>query len=548
MGAKTLLVALGGLLSACYSGLEVGPDALGPGAGVADGDDGGADGGEGDDDGDGGDGEPLGCADAPVEVGVTPLRRLTRAQYNATVADLLGDTSAPASVFVADELRAGFPSNESATGALQIDQYRQAAETLAATAAASRFGEWLACDVSTDACVLPFIESFGLRAYRRPLTTQERDDYLALVQSGRAQWGAERAVELAVQTMLMSPHFLYHVEVGEPAAVDAVTAPLTQWEIASRLSYFMWGTMPDDDLFDAARDGGLGTREEIEAEARRMLDDPRAADMLAEFGDHWLGLTHLDEVERDATAFPHWDPALLEAMRLETRTFLQEVVLRGDGSLETLLGANFSYLDPELAAHYGVTLGDDPLGKTELPAAERAGLLTQGSILVSHAYPSENSWVHRGKLVRERFLCGVMPPPPPEIEFENTNDPNRLENPQCRGCHELMDPIGQAFDSYDPTGHFVGGPAPGEVMGSDIGAFDTIPELGARLSEDEAARRCMAEQVGQFALSRRLWGADDCSREEIYATFEASGFNIRELLVATATSDAFRQLAKETVQ
>ncbi len=552
MGERGLVVGLCALVGGCYSGLGAGPDGSPPAA--ADGADDGADGqGDADDDG-GGDGddgdEPaeLGCDETPIEVGVTPLRRLSQQQYNATVLDLLGDSSGPADDFVDDELRSGFPSNESSIAALQLDQYRQAAKALADTAAATRFDEWMPCDRATDDCVAPFIESFGRDAYRRPLTAEESTAYLAMYQEGREEWGAEAAVELVVQTMLMSPHFLYHVEVGAPGDAGDGPVRLTSWEMAARLSYFVWGTMPDATLFDAAASGQLDDAAGIEAQARRLLADERAADMVATFGDHWLGLSHLDEVERDATAFPDWDPALLDAMHLETRTFVEQVVLEGDGRLETLLGASFSYLDPELAAHYGVELGDDPLGRTDLPPGERAGVLTQGAILVSHAYPTETSWVHRGKLVRERFLCGVMPPPPPDIEFENTNDPDRLNNIECRGCHELMDPIGKAFDSYDPTGRFVDLQVEGEVLGSDIGTFESIPELADGLATSEEVRMCMAEQMGQFALSRRLWGADECSRQAILETFAESDYNIRELIVAIATSDAFANLAQESAQ
>ncbi len=542
MRVEVITSSCAALLLGCYSGVHTGPDGAseGPGAASA-----GADGGDGGD-GDDGDGSAQAqCEDGTLQVGATPLRRLTRREYNATVRDLLGDTTAPADAFIPDEQRGGFTSNESAVGALQVDQYRLAAKDLAATAAAS-FDTTITCDRADDACATDFITDFGARAYRRPLDAEEVGAYLAMYQQTRAESGADTGLELVVQTMLMSPHFLYHVQVGEEGSQR-----LTGHEVASRLSYFLWGTMPDAALFAAAADGTLDDREGIEVQARRLLAEPRAGEMLDAFTAQWLALGDPAEIVRDPETFPGWDPALFSAMRVETETFVREVVLHGDGRLATLLTAEFSYLDPDLAAHYGVEPGDDELGRTDLPP-ERAGLLTQGAVLVSHAYPTETSWVHRGKLVRERLLCGTMPPPPADVDFSEGNDPDRLHRPECAGCHTLMDPIGKGFDRYDAVGRFQtddhdGQPIPagGEVVGSDIGTFDSIPQLAAALADDDVVRACMAQQLGRFALGRVLDDEDPCSRDAILETFRASDFDLRELMVAIVVSDAFRHKAGE---
>jgi hypothetical protein len=532
------------VLAGCYQGLEAGvPVDTAGGSGQPSGS-----GGEGGDDGDDGpdDGEQSGdCEDGSIAVGQTPLRRLTRREYDATVRDLLGDTSSPAQAFVADEKRNGYESNVSAVDSLQVDQYRLAARDLASTAAAT-FDTLVPCDRSDTACAESFIVNFGKRAYRRPLDDEERTGYVEMYEEVRDDASADEALQLVVQTMLMSPHFLYHVEVGE-----ADSTQLTEYEVASRLSYFIWGTMPDDDLFAAADAGDLGDRDGIEAAARRMLEDERAEDMLASFSSQWLLLGEVGDVVRDTTVFPDWDPALFAAMREETQTFIEEVVLRGDGKLDTLLTANYSYVAPDLAAHYGVTPGDDELGRTELPQ-ERAGLLTQGALLVSHAYPTEASWVHRGKLVRERFLCGELPPPPPDVDFDNVNDPNRLERAECKGCHLLMDPIGTGFDRYDATGRYrtedaegEAIPAGGEVYANEIGEFDSVTELATSLAQSDEVRECVAEQLGTFALGRQLDEEDECSRDAILTAFRDSEFNVRDLMVAIVVSDAFRHRAGE---
>jgi hypothetical protein len=210
-------------------------------------------------------------------------------------------------------------------------------------------------------------------------------------------------------------------------------------------------------------------------------------------------------------------------------------------------------VDASLAEHYGTDAPDPDavneagFAEVDLPADERAGLLTQGLVLVTHAYPAKNSWVHRGKFVRERLLCSPMPPPPPNVDFSNTNDPNRLTNEQCKGCHLLMDPIGKAFDTYDPTGQFATVDAEGEsidpngeVFASDIGAFDSIVELAAELAADKTVHACIAGTWATYALGRALGGEDSCAKSSIEADFAASGRDLRELFVAIARSDAFR--------
>ena len=531
------------LSTGCYSGLsvDVGPGGIDTAAGSATAGDGSGD--DGDPDGpDSGDPQ-LGCDGGPRVVGRTPLRRLSQAEYNATVADLLGDASALADGFVADEERGGFPNNATAADALQIDQYRAAASTLAETAAQTQFEAWIDCDRESETCAGTFIEWFGARAFRRPLESSEREEYLALYRDLHEDTDGTTALQHVVEAMLMSPYFLYHVELGEPGATGDMVA-LTSWEVAGRLSYFLWGTMPDASLMTAAADGRLDSLEGIEAEARRLLEDPRAKQSLARFARHWLELGSLAEAERDADAFPDWSPSLLGAMQAEADAFVAETWIE-DGDFRSLfMGVDAQIDDPALAELYGVTLADDDAGPVMLDPSERAGVLTLGAVLVSHAYPTENSWVHRGKLVRTSFLCGEMPPPPDFVEFEDVNDPNRLTNPECSGCHLLMDPIGQAFDAYDPTGRYVGPPLVGEVAASEIGAFDSIADLGAKMAEDQAVQACLATQVGRFALARTLDGQDACSRDWILERFAESDYDLRELMVAIVTSDAFVMLNK----
>lgn len=546
MRAPLVTLAAGLALGGCYTGLSGDPAAADGGADSVGDDAGPATSGGAEDEG-GGDPAGLDC-DGAVQIGATPLRRLTRAQYDATVRDLLGDASAPARAFVHDERHGGFLSNTAVVADLQVEQYRLAAQTLAETARATRFDAWMPCDRATDECVDPFLSSFGARVYRRPLTDEEHTELVEMYREGRERWGADAAIELVVQSLLMSPHFVYHVEIGREDEVGPVRA-LTGHEVASRLSYGLWGTMPDDALLAAAADGSLDDADGIEAQARRMLQDPRTEAMLLDFGDQWLELESVDAASRNAEVHAGWTEALRHAIRRETETFLVETILRGDAKLETLLSASYSYIDDDLAAIYGVTASDDPLGRTELPPDERAGLLTQASFFLKLGPTAQGTdRIHTGKFVRTRLLCGELPPPPPGVELDPGVD--RLERGECAGCHTQMDPIGQAFETYDQMGAYVGvdadgNPLPegGEVVGSEIGTFDSVADLARELATSDEARACMARSWGWYMIARDLGDvADACSNQAITEAFAASDHDVRELMIGIVRSDAFRHI------
>jgi hypothetical protein len=361
-------------------------------------------------------------------------------------------------------------------------------------------------------------------------------------------------VRLVVQAMLLSPHFLYHVEALPPGAAETDVVALAPFELATRLSYFVWASMPDDALLAAAEDGTLGDPEVLEAEVRRMLDDDRAADAIASFHEQWLQLGELDELTKDAEMYPGWTPELGTAMEVETAAFADEVIRRGDGRLQTLLTASWTIADAELAALYGVTAPDGP-ERIDLDPAERAGLLTSAGFLASKSHAAENSWVHRGKFVRESLLCQPLPPPPPGVEANEANDPGRLENPECNYCHLLMDPIGVGFENYDATGAFrtVDGEgnaidAQGEVVGVEgIGTFAGAVELAHELAADPSVHDCVALQWVRYAGRREETQADACAIEQVRAAFAQSDQDVRELVVAVVLSDAFRYRTAQEV-
>jgi hypothetical protein len=488
------------------------------------------------------------CADAPLDVGESPMRRLTRIEYDNTVRDLLGDTTGPARDFAADEKAGGFDANSNAAVSEgQIEQYVDAAEQLAITAVANKLDTWITCDKTKTTCVEPFIAAFGKSAFRQPLDAETLQSFVDLYEAARASWNATMGIQLVIQSMLISPQFLYHVELALPAAGEAAVVPLGAYELASRLSYFLWQSMPDDELLAAAAAGDLDTTEGIEAEARRMLADDRAKSSIASFHAQWLQLSELDDLTKDAAAFPEWSPELAASMRAETLAFVEEVVFGDDPRLQTLLSASFSFIDSDLAALYGVPSpsSSGELTKVELDPQERAGILTQASFLTGHAHAADPSWVHRGKFVRERLLCQTLPPPPPDVDMSTLQDPDRLENPECAGCHVLMDPIGYGFDGYDAIGKHVGGQVGGEIVddGGDLdvgGTFADPVDLAHKLASSADVRDCLAKQWVRYAVRRNETSEDACSVAAVQGEFASAEQHLQELLVSVAKADVFR--------
>jgi hypothetical protein len=504
------------------------------------------------------------AACATLEPGESPLRRMTRAEYDATVRDLLGDTTRPAQQFAVEEEALGFDNQASSLTVTQLlaEQLMKAAEDVAARATEDLPG-LLGCDPVTegeDACVEAFLPSFGRRAFRRPLASEELTRFSDLYAWGKAEFDFRTGVELVLQTMLQSPHFLYRVELGGSAPVERDVVALGPYELASRLSFLFWGSMPDETLLDAAERGELGTPEELEAQARRLLADPRAREAVARFHVSWLGLSHVEELSKDTSVYPDYDETLRPLWREEAERFLGHVVFEGSGTVEELFTASYSFMNADLAAFYGVANGPSGAAfeQVELGPTERAGLLTLPAVLATYAKQNQSSPVHRGKFVRERLLCQTLQPPPNNIKIEAPEvDPNATtreqfaehsENPACSGCHVKMDPIGFGLEAYDGVGRYreTEHGLPIDTTGELIdtvdadGPFDGARELAQRLARSSEVRQCVATQWFRFGYGRVEKEADVCNMRKVQETFAASGYDIRELLVALTQTDAFR--------
>jgi hypothetical protein len=501
--------------------------------------------------------DPVPSACMERELGATPLQRITRAQYVNSVRDLLNVSLGPAQL-PEDEQFGAFDGNIVVPITdLVVEQYVNAAEA-SARLALPEIESLVPCDreaLGDGACITDFIEAFGKRAYRRPLSADEADRYEALYAVFAGQ-GYPDALRIIVQTMLQSPSFLYRVELLPSAAAGGSIEPLDAYELASRLSFFLLSTTPDDALLEAASSGDLLESGELMAQTDRLLQDERFADTLASFHLQWLDLTHLDHLSKDDELFPQYSEELGAAMREETLRFVDYVVREDDALLSTLLTAPYAFPSGPLLEVYGLT-EDEVASDGPTMVEHRAGLLTQPAFLAAHSHYNQTSPVQRGKVIIRNVLCQALPDPPPNVNA-TPPDPSpdattreRLAQHQtdssCRGCHRGIDGIGLGLENYDAIGAYrtmESGKtidATGTIVGTDQeGDFDGALELAERIAASTDAQQCVTTQWLRFALGRPETDADECTLEQLNADFAASGGDIRVLLRSIVASDAFR--------
>jgi hypothetical protein len=497
-------------------------------------------------------------------MGLAPVRRLTNIEYNNTVGDLLGDTSGPARDFAADVAQDGFTNNAlgQSVSPVLTEQYLAAAEALSRAATANLSG-LLGCDPAAageSACVGEFIRSFGKRAWRRPLSPAEEGRLTSIFSIARAEFPLDVSVQLVLQVILQSPQFLYLLEIPSAtlAATPGSVVALDNWQVASRLSYFLLGSMPDPQLLAAAEAGELSTPEQVAAQARRLLGLPRARERIGLFFTEWLYLRNIEREQKDPKLFPKYSLELGSLLQQQVQLFGTSIILDQAGSAADLLTAPYTYMTPELAPIYGVAPPPEPgFTRVDLDPTRRAGLLTHVGILASLAKANQTDPVHRGKFVRERLLCETVSPPPPNANItppEISPDATTRErfnqhraNPACAGCHALMDDIGLGFEHYDAIGEWRDTEngeaidATGTIAGSDVeGDFDGAIELAHKLAQSQQARECFAQTWFRFAHGRSVTEADMGQIARLTETFNDSSSPILELLVQVTQTRAFR--------
>ena len=498
----------------------------------------------------------------------TPLRRLSRFEYANSVRDLLGVDPSPADDLPVDEVTDGFNNNAGVltVSALHAEKYVLVSEALA-KAAVQNLTKLTACDAAKsgeDACALGFARAFGRRAFRRALVAQDEQYLMAAYTAGKTGGSYAEGIEVMIRAALQSVHFLYRLETTAPAAANAVRVPLSQFELATRLSYLLWASGPTDALLDAAARGELDSKAKVAATARVMLNDPKARVAITDFFNQWLGTNRLDIISKSTALFPAYSPAVRDAMARELPALVEYVLWSGDRKFNTLLTAPVAFVTGPLAQIYGVS-AQGPASTSPhmvmLPANQgRAGILTQAGFAAVHAHPDQTSPVLRGKFIRSKLLCQTPPPPPPDVDItvpdisEGATARERFAahltaGTSCNGCHHLMDPIGLAFERFDAIGQYreQEGGRPIDVSGSVnatadpslAGPFSGVQELAQKLAASDQVRDCVATQWFRFAAGRSEAEEDACSITTLQDTFAASSGDLIELLVGMTQTDAF---------
>ena len=504
----------------------------------------------------------------PNAAGVLPLRRLTSREYLATVRDLLNDTTLKLDDVPgeSDDLsNNAFPFRQpTAIGTLDAANLQVAAETLAKNMS-TKLSTILPCTPASGAaeadCAGMFITTFGAKVFRRPLTTAETTSLNTMYQTGRGTLALDfnGAIGLLLETMLQSPGFVYHWEMDPgPALKDGAVVQLGNYQIASRLSYFLWGSMPDTALFAAAAGGQLSTADGVQTQVTRMLADSKAQAFVADFIEDWLDVNVLSSRPKDPMLYAMWNQDLANAMQTEFRSFGTTAVL-GSGLFADLLTGNKSSVNQALAAVYGVSgiTGTTPKVVT-FDAGQRAGILTLAGFLTVTGASDGSSPVRRGHAVYTRLLCGTLPDPPGNVPPPKPPTPGLTTRQRfemhdmnaCTGaCHAAMDPIGYGFEHYDGIGAFrtTDQNLPVDSSGTITldgknQTFADAPALAKLLAESPQAQACFAKQMTRYALNRWDSAADAASILSAAATFQGSR-NMRDLISGVATSRTFRYRA-----
>ena len=487
------------------------------------------------------------------------LRLLTRDEYANTVADLLGIPKPSVDNLPVESVVDGFDNNAAASAVTSrhLDEYLSTGERLATAALAQNKARLLTCTAGSAGCDRTFVAAFGRRAFRRPLADAEVARFAALFDPQVTGGSFDKGMELVIRAMLASPSFLYRSEVGEKAPDG--TYKLTGYEVATALSYFFWESTPDDALLEAARTGALDRPDGIDAQAKRLLADPRSRPAVAGFFRQWLGTSDFQFTNKDLAVYPTFSDPVRAAMIAEEDAFVNAVVFDG-GTFGDLFVSDYVMVDDVLAQYYGLQAAPGPT-PSKVPAGKnRGGLLTLGAVVGMHAHSNESSPVRRGAFVRTRLLCQTLQPPPQNLNIvppgldatltTRERFAKHSSDPLCKSCHALIDDVGFGFERYDGVGSYremeAGRPIDesGIVRGLEDLNADTVTSfkgplaLGQILARSPNAQACLARQLFRFARGGET-AKDACAIRKLQTAFTGSGLDLQRLLLDTVEQRSF---------
>jgi hypothetical protein len=504
----------------------------------------------------------------PGVAATTQLPRLTQAQYDNTIRDLVGLESNPSSLLA--------PDSAGSVDQRAWDGYRAAAEALAAEIMANPAARARAipCTPSGDgaACARQMIEVFGRRVFRRPLTAVEitRFETLYANRAMITQSGTfDEAAQAIIRSFLVSPSFLTRAEIAGVQEGNLFT--LSQYEVASRLSYTLWGSMPDDTLLDAAAANELSTPEQILAQAQRLLADPKARVMVRAFHDHYAKMDDAASrwavIQRDPEAYPAFADAAYAAaftptVTEETRRIFEHITF-GAGTFRDFFTTSIGFVNAQLAPIYGLDAaqyGND-LVQVNLPA-ERPGIFTRAGFLAAFSLANRPSPIHRGAYIQKEVLCTTLGLPDPEalatpLPMGGATNRERVDAQtaaeECAGCHHgIINPTGFAFESFDAVGAWqsMEGTAPIDtnaavLIGTTEVNVSGAAELMAKIADSPEAKRCYAQKWVEFAYERTGNAADACTVQTLAQKLTEGGYTILNLIADLTQSQSFRYRAQE---
>jgi len=508
-------------------------------------------------------------------------RLLAKREYNSTLHLILRDTY---EVIDSDvDFTASLPTEApDASGflappdvsAVSAQGYLEASRTVA-DAVAPKLASLLGCNIDEgdDAdCIGSFTASFGELLYRRPLTAAEIEEHVGFYDESRNDIGLSKrdAALSLLRMMLTSPYFLYQWEQGhEVSSREGDIARLNPFQIASRLSFFLWGSGPDRALIELARSGGLDSDDEVAEQAKTMMASERAVATIDAFHEQWLRLDDLPNLNKNTERFPSWTPALGAAMAEEVRLFTREVMLKGSASVADLLTSTDTFANGSIAEIYGVSgVAGEAFEGVRLPSDVRAGLLTMPGFLAAASGADNPKPFHLGALLLERFYCQTLTPADPDliasvpapkqdpaIVGERAYLEEQTNHPTCLACHAMMNPLAFGLGNFDSLGalrekdqHGVPVQADGILFDAE---FSGPRELAALMANDEQVEECLTKQWFRFATRHRESPADVYSLEQGFQRAKKEGGNLRELMLALTSSRSFlyRQVEEgETLQ
>ncbi|MDX2053501.1 MAG: DUF1592 domain-containing protein [Polyangiaceae bacterium] len=500
--------------------------------------------------------------------GAVVMRRLTRDEYDNTLRDIAGVTQSQAGSFPNEETDFGFNNNGAAlTFPPTLGDAAFTAAQTAARQVVANFATHVTCATpQTPECADQFITEFGEKAWRRPLTAAEKTRLRGVFDVGNSQTGFDLGIEMVTSSMLISAPFFYRVEVGDGMPVPGkqnLVRP-TSWEMASRLSYFLWNSAPDATLRSLAAQDALKDPDAIKAQALAMLADPRARQAVANFNQQWLQTGRMNGINKDPNIFPEWKTELRPLLRKEIDTLLERAAWDSPSGLQDILTSNTTFMNADLAKFYGVT---GPTGTAfeavQVDAATRSGILSRAGLLAIDGFV-ETSPTLRGAYIRRRLLCGEPPPPdpaaaalkpPPSATSTTRQRSEQHANVEpCKSCHMFIDPIGFGLEKYDALGKYremqnnlpiddsgnvVGMASNGAQIASDIGPFKGAVELGQKMAASTTVTDCFAQQWFRFTNGRAPVAADAPAIQELGQLVRTNGGNHRELITALTQTDAF---------